>query len=536
MSEITRNFQKGKADYAAGTETRFRRKRQGLGGRADAHLTDAQFWTIREYARAMDRDDAIVGQLVDRAVDNVVHTGFSLVPETGSEELDLALRRKWKAWGSSKEQTDIAARFNFAEMERMVLRTRFIDGDIFALPLDSGHLQLIEGDRCQTPRTTRNVILGVMLDPNDRPLEYWFASEWRRDRKIQLVRDVERWPAYQDGKPHAFHVYQPARVTQTRGLTAFKAIFDVAGMFEDIQFANVVKQQIIACFCLFLKRSADAGTTAFELGSQESQNRADGTAETLESVEPGMIMKGDPGDEMDSFSPNVPGEDWHDHMRLILRMIGAQSGMPLELVLIDLSDTTFHGYRGALDQARRGFERTQEGLANQFHRPVYRWKVDRWLDPASPEHDEQLATLAADKGVDDPFAHSWKPPRWRYIEPKKDAEANKIRKLDLQASPSQIASEQQLDWDQVVVETVRDNSRAISAAIAAATEISDATGVAVSWREVLFLTAGDLDVPEQQAEAGIEEAEEGLGEPTGDKGNGMGKRGSRPALNGSRSL
>jgi hypothetical protein len=71
-----------RSDYAAATPSRFRRTRVGLFGSADCHYgNEMQFVRMREYVRDMDRNDAVIGQLTDRAVANIVQKGFTFEPE-----------------------------------------------------------------------------------------------------------------------------------------------------------------------------------------------------------------------------------------------------------------------------------------------------------------------------------------------------------------------------------------------------------------------------------------------------------------------
>lgn len=500
-------FQTVKANYAAATSSRFRRTRNGLGGTADAHITQSQLWKIREYVRDMARNDAIIGQLVRRAVDNTVRTGFKLRPNTGDEGLDRDIRDGfWPEWAHDKRQCDVAGKFTFPDMERMSLLTRFIDGDLFVLPTSGGvgGLQMIEADWCMTPsNTTRNVVLGVLLSDLGRPLEYWFAKEFPRTYHVQQVAKVRSIPAYDaDGEPNVYHIFSPERITQTRGMPAFTPVFDICGMFEDVNFAKVVQQQIVSLFGVFLKRPIGSTAPSQQLGSQSTQTRTDGTTDTIEELTPGMIDDLPPGVEPVEFSPKIPNAEFFDHAKLLLRIIGCNLGMPLVLVLLDTTNTTFHGYRGELNQAQIGFECNQFQLESQLHRPVYRWKMLQWLAEGKLGQAGQKAFKAGTL-----FRHKWGKPAWKSVDPLKDSEANAHRMQTLQASPSQVIAESGGDYTEVITQTVRDNGAAIKAAQNKAAELQKELKIDVGWRDVMFLTASaqaaqstkpeELDVEEQ---------------------------------------
>ncbi len=73
-------------DYAAAKMNRFRRLRTGMlttiGSGADYHYRiQSDYLRMMEYARDMDRNDAVIGQGIDRAVDNSIQGGHSRPPD-----------------------------------------------------------------------------------------------------------------------------------------------------------------------------------------------------------------------------------------------------------------------------------------------------------------------------------------------------------------------------------------------------------------------------------------------------------------------
>src|SRR5690606_1416277 len=149
----------------------------------------------------------------------------------------------------------------------------------------------------------------------------------------------------------------------------------------------------------------------------------------IEGVSPGMEVTGAPGEELQGFSPNVPNSEYFQQVKLILQIIGVNFGLPLCLVLMDGSETNFSGWRGAVDEARKGFIADQQNLMRRLRRPVYRWKVTHWI-----EDDPALRRLAR-RGKVDLFAHNWNLPTWSYIEPVADAEGDAVQLRNTLTSP-----------------------------------------------------------------------------------------------------
>ncbi|HEX5498164.1 MAG TPA: phage portal protein, partial [Thermomicrobiales bacterium] len=247
---LAQHYEGLKADYAAAKPSRFKRVRYGLlpyGSNADWHTrVDVDYYRIMEQVRDMDRNDVVIGQLVTRACVNTLQEGLTLDPQTGDAELDADLRGRWSDWAADPDQCDVRGELTFAQQEFLVLRQTLVDGDTLALLLKTGQIQLVEAHRLRKPLATkRNCVHGVLLDDNRKPLEYWLTKdEVNPLRSVNLVSDIRPYPARDaDGNRIVCHVLDPTRVTQTRGFSALTPCIDAAGMFEDLNFANLVKAQ-----------------------------------------------------------------------------------------------------------------------------------------------------------------------------------------------------------------------------------------------------------------------------------------------------
>jgi len=489
-------FQGLRADYQATKSSQYRRRRSGLiatGANADWHYrVEADYLRLMEACRDMDRNDVLIGQAVDRAVTNTIQDGMLPDPSTTDRGVNREISARWENWSEDPEQCDIQGELTFHDLENLIYRETLVDGDIISLPRREGCLQTFEAHRLRTPTNTKkNVVHGVLLDDNRKRLEYWFTKDDIPPyQALNNVGETVSVPVRdKDGYRQVFHVRNPKRVTQTRGIGALVPTFDCAGMFEDINFAKLVQQQVVSCFAVFRKRDASFsmpdGTQP--TGEKTVQNLPDGSTRTLRGIAPGMEIEGMPGETLEGFSPNVPNAEFFDHCRLILTLIGINLGLPLVLMLLDASETNFSGFRGAVDQARLGFRRNQRWLINGFHRPCYQWKVRQWLA------DDAALRSAAGKLGDKIFAHTWRRPSWPYIEPLKDASTDLLRVRNALISPRRLHAERGREWSHVCREIVEDNAMAIIRAkrMAAKINLKYTDDQPVHWREVLSLPTPD---------------------------------------------
>lgn len=492
------SFQDMKSDYAAAKQSRFRRQRTGIytnGSGADYHYrSDADYLRMMEYARDMDRNDAVIGQMIDRAVMNTVQGGMVPDPDTGNAEANQIISELWQEWSTDPMQCDDAGVHTFAGMQKLILRETLVDGDIFLNLTEDGTIEMIEAHRVRTPTNTkRNVIHGVLLDERRRRLEAWITKDDIDPHMgLRLVGDTTALPFRDEqGWPNLLHVYSPKRVSQTRGVTALAPVFDTAGMFEDINFAKLVQQQIISCFAVFRELSDTADPPGDrQTGGRELQQFSDGVTKIVEEVFPGMEVVGNPGEKLQGFAPNIPNPGAMEHFKLMLTLLGVNLGLPLVMVTMDASDTNFSGWRGAVDQARMGFKDNQNGLIANPLKPIYRWKVRQWSDPKTG--DVRLKKLAAtiEAANGNLFKHAWTTPKWPYIQPLQDAQADALRVEKRQTSPRRQLAERGYDIDNIRTETIADNAGWVREAIRERDAILKETGVEIDWHELLYLPTG----------------------------------------------
>ena len=494
-----------RSDYAAGKPSRFRRTRTGLGGTGDSHVADeTTYFRIVEHIRDLERNEPLVRSMFSIAVNQVIQGGFRYDPKTDDEGLNTELKDWMREWCDDAGACSADGRTSFPKGEELVFRAVERDGDFVVLPLESGHLQWMECERLKTPTNSRrNIVHGVELDDTTRrAIAFYFTKglvdPWQR---ITRVADTDRIPAYdEEGNLQVFHVLDEQRVTQTRGVSALIAGQDLVGMYGDVDFALLVKQQLAA----FMVGQWE-NTTNFAGGppptGQPRQDLASiyggtyGVAggpgyaptngiTTLEEIEPGTILNNPPGRKLTIQSSNITTSESLEHMRRIIQIVGLQVALPLIVMLMDASETNFSGWRGAVDIARMLFRVKQKNLIRRMHRPITNWRY-RWQIDRGGEIGRALKKKLDAVGPEKAFRHLWHPPTWPYIQPLQDANADALKLSTLLSSPRRVAADRGLEFNDIVDETVADNKRAILTAIKESLDIYAQTKVVVHYRELL---------------------------------------------------
>ena len=488
-SSLQSQFAEIRADYDATKHSRFVRRRTGvapMGSGADYHFrTESKYYELIEQARDMDRNDALVGILADRRVDNIVQSGFTLDPKTGDKGVDNELFAWWEDFSNDPDQCDIAGECTWKEIERQACRSESVDGDIIVTGTDEGSFQMLESHLIRTKSKEENTFLGVTTNRHGKREQYWVAEETGEFGQFgdHAPIDVRN----DDGIRQIFHVYNPRRVNVTRGVTQLAPVFSISGMLEDINFAKLVQQQVVSCFAVFRKLAASqSGMPSVDgvYGDGTTETTASGTRQ-IEGVSPGMEIIGQPGEELTGFSPNVPNSEYFQQVKLILQIIGVNFGLPLCLVLMDGSETNFSGWRGAVDEARKGFVADQVNLVRRLNRPAYLWKLSQMLKETSDSALKKSAKKL-DKAI---FYHNWNLPTWSYIEPVADAEGDATQLRNALTSPRRLHAARGKDWEEIAEESIADNAYAIERAAAQAAKINAAfpNSPAVNWRDLIAL-------------------------------------------------
>ncbi len=488
-------------DYNAGKVSRFRRTRPGVGiipRHADYHYRlEIEFFRMMEWMREFDRNDPIVGPGMSRAVDNIVLSGATPEPATPDKGLNRDQKDRWKAYSTDPRQIDVQGEADFHEMEELVTRSVLLDGDICTLPRRSGSLESLEAHRLRSPlRSNRHIVHGVEVDDDRRRKAYWFTGEDVDPLSIGLrIGDVKRLAAWdEEGNPNVFHVYRRKRVSQTRGVSAVAPLVDIAGMFDDLQFATLVKAQVSAAFAILKEYPANAPgipNTAIPDGNPTQEVTPTGGIRTLNGISPGMMVEGKPGQQLKGFSPNVPNPEFFPHSLLLLTILAINIGVPVTILLLDPRLAgNFSSLRGVMDQAKIGFTAQRRTIIKKWHRRVWRFRLV-WMATSKRPEDRAMARAYARLG-EHYFDCTWRHPRSPYLEPVADRAARILGTRNLLNSPRQSAAEDSADWQEIVTETVEDNSFALRAALKEALRINlRYPNSGVTWKDVLALPTPD---------------------------------------------
>lgn len=263
-------------------------------------------------------------------------------------QIERAIKRK-------SCRMDAEGRLSRAQLHRLTYRSMLESGDVgwHLIPGPDGDpiIEVIEADRIMTPPgkgPKDGIREGVERDANGAPVAYWVARthpgdsyQSVRDRKDNIVR-VHRFDEV--GRPRFILFMESLRPGQTRGMPAF---LPCADRYDDrAQGVKAALYQAITSAFLGFVIEQDDNTEAEELDVDEEGRQ-------FEEWDYGAVKRLQPGQRLTAPNISRPGPELANFINATNGEIGASLGMPVEMVSLDFSKTTWHAARqGGLELSR----------------------------------------------------------------------------------------------------------------------------------------------------------------------------------------
>jgi len=424
-------------------------------GSADYFMRDSRTALVNE-SRDFDRNNMIYESVVNRAVDNILGSnGFTLNVTTPSRYVNEYIEKE--LWADFALYPEMRGMHSWHEIESIVLRDLIVAGDVLANKArKQGKLQIIESERIQSPWNEKNVEQGVEMSSLGVPIRYWISQN----------PDTYYGGNYAkiSAKDCIFVGNFMKRVSATRGIPALTSAFPNIHRINDILDSEAIAWQLLSRFAVSVTQK-EAGGPDSEVDPLKSGTDGDVTSR-IHDVDQGTIFWGEDGESINGITQDRPASNFSESIRMYLRLLGNPLGIPLELVLLDWSQTNYSSARASLEQAYLAFERWQQLMIRQFHTRVYKWKVGEWMAKGLiPNGKEYLR-------------HEWITPPFPWVDPEKEANAWGVRLDRNLTTLTEAQKSLNIDPDDQAKTAVADMVRAINSAAS----VKKQTGVEVPWQ------------------------------------------------------
>jgi lambda family phage portal protein len=430
-------------------------------GSGNAHMPESEMTTLREKVRLLDRDNYIVKSIIDRMIDFTIGNGINVQINSPNKRWNDRAERLWNEyWNGSPE---VRGMMTGPELERVIYRTKKIDGDVLIIKTNDGRLQVIEADQIRNPNgqqdSDKNIINGVEVDPLGLPKKFYiYPHDDKRGRNSKVD------PVVVDAKDCIF-LAERHRVSMTRGVTSFSSCID---LFEDIDGfieASVVQQKVSASHAMVIEQKG--GPSALETNSVTD---TEGLQYSEEDVRTGSILYLNVGEQAKVLGAQQSGQQFGPFVTQMLRFAGLPFGLPLELTSLDFSKTNYSSARASLQVAHKNFVREHRRMVSEFMEPIVRWFLESKIE--SGELDERKYKISAT------------PPKGISVDPLKEANADIVKILSGLSTLKDVAVSNGQDWE----ELLRQRESEIVKASKIAQNVVKQTDEEWSARDILGMT------------------------------------------------
>ena len=447
--------------YAGATVSRLTSDWVSGGSSADSEIKGS-ISRLRNRARQLVRDNDFAKRAKSLITNNTVGTGIRLQMQVriqGTTKLDQpvndAIEAAWEKW-CRRQTCDVAGRLSLHEIERMSVGAMCESGEILIrlVPQAFGGgrvplaLQIFESDQLDDSYTGGSTTpgnewrMGVEVDRWGRPVQYAFLNSHPGDSAFGHAPGARHLlvPASE-----VLHLFVADRPLQTRGVSWFAAGIQRLHQLAGYEQAALVRARAASALMGFITSPDGAGDTYGE-------EVVDG--ERVTTFEPGMFKTLFPGQEVTIPQINAPDGQLEPFVRGMLRAFASGVNVNYAAISGDYSQSNYSSSRLAQIEDRDAWRVLQQYLIDNLLAPVF----ERWLEAAVLSGALNIPgyELAPDRFC----ACRWMARGWAYIDPLKDAEADKMAIRCGMKTQAQVVAEQGGDLEELMVAMAAERQRA----------------------------------------------------------------------------
>lgn len=415
----------------------------GLNKSEDSHLSEGDLNTLRESSRKLDRENPFVCSFNNRLEQSVIGNKLNISIRSSNSRWSEKATKEINDWWS--DIPEIKGMFSGGQLERVLFRAKNVDGDILVVFLNDGRIQIIEGDRIQTPPGKGNdplVFNGVQLNKFGGITGFYIAPDYDQRKTKAFKADDYRFVNAAD----SHFIASRHRVSMTRGIPKITQNMDLMNDIDEFLNATIIHQKIVASHCMFIERIDPGSENVF------TNKDEDGNDIREQYVEPGMILTGKPGETAKILGPDQTAQQFGPVMSQLMRIAGMLYDLPLEMSILDFSQTTFSSARASLEVAHRGFSKQHNDFVKHDIAPILKWKLRQLMRQGVLDEPRSFYRIEAT------------PPKKISVDPMKETNADIARILASLDTHEDVCASNGKDFSDILQQRTREIESAAKAA------------------------------------------------------------------------
>jgi len=304
------------------------------------------------------------------------------------------------------------------------LRPRFkSDGLSVPLQLQLLPCEMLPTDHNEILPNGRRIECGIQFSPIGKREGYWFLRQHPGEQLVLL--NAQRSPREKVFVPaeEILHLYRPIRAGQIRGIPHTLAGMITLAMLDLYDDAELERKRVAALFAAFVTRPRGEDDEEHPFAGAPAQQDAFDSLSDF-SLEPGAVIDLAEGQGIEFAAPADVGATYEAFEYRNLLRAAAGFGATYSGMTGDLRQTSYGSVRAGEIKFRRRVEQDQNHvLIFQLCRPVWR----AWFRAAILSR--AINKISAAQYLADPLeatAVKWMTPKWDWIDPLKDRQAEKL--------------------------------------------------------------------------------------------------------------
>jgi capsid protein len=320
--------------------------------------------TMVEVSRHFYRNNPIYKGMIDRSAAYIVGNGFGLQVRSKGDGYNSEVESLWSEFMEDPEVRGIHKGNAF---DRMLCTEVLQTGETINLKTDTGKVQLIESEQLcgKTGRTD-----GIAKDTYGRPKSYKifkYATTGSLDLKSEAAIPAES----------VMFIANRDRPSSTRGVPPLQSTFANLHRINDVCDSVAIAWQMVSRIAL-IRTQEQAAEQAYGQSKTDPKAKEGDLAQRVTNLGYALMFNANTGETLAGIDHKIPTQNFTESLRMYMRLLGLPFGLPLELILLDWTQSNFSQSRAVLEQVYRTFLYWQELLELGFYRPCLKWKIEQW--------------------------------------------------------------------------------------------------------------------------------------------------------------
>ncbi len=397
-----------RAYEGANTKDGWRPRRAGASANLD-HRADAV--QLRARARSLVQNVPYIARAIQSLTSATIGTGIEPVSRAESKRLGKQLNSLWESWSPVSDADGLhdiygLQRLAYHAMEQdgeVLIRKRMrLASDGLPVPLQ---LQVLEADYIDTAKIGPvagggRILSGKQFDALGRCTGFWLFESHPGDPLSASKVASKLVPA-----SDIIHLFDARRPGQMRGITRLAPVIARARDLQLYEDAELARKNLESRLSVLASASPDA--MANPQDGATTVNPSDVANGDLGQLSSGGITELPPGLNLTAFEPK-PATGTVEYLKWQLHLIASGIGVPYEALTGDMNEVNFSSARIRIIDFRRDVEQMQwTVLVPRMLNRIWQWFCEA----------ANFTGLPIDTAVE------WSTPRWDYVNPQQDINA-----------------------------------------------------------------------------------------------------------------